>query len=102
MINENSFTYTTIAAGTGDEVGIAAAAGLRLMGYSIKETAGAVATLLLRHGVVVGGAVMAAENFAAAGSETRWFGPQGIPISGGVFIERLTGTTAVTLWTQVQ
>lgn len=96
-----NYTYTTIAAGTGDEAGIAAATNLRLMGYSIKETAGAVATLLLRHGATVSGDVIANENFAAAGSETRWFGPQGLPVDSGVFIERLTGTTAVTLWTTV-
>ena len=102
MIVEAAWTYTTVAAGTGDEVGIAGTAGMRLMGYSIKETAGAVATLLLRHGATVAGDIVAAENFAAAGSETRWFGPQGIPVGSGIFIERLTGTTAVTLWTKVE
>jgi hypothetical protein len=96
-----NYTYTTVTAGTGDEAGIAAAAGLRLMGYSIKETAGAVATLLLRHGDAATDTIMLAENFAAAGSVTRWFGPQGLPVQDGVFIERLTGTTAVTLWTTV-
>lgn len=100
MISGN-WTYTTIAAGTGDEAGIAGATGLRLMGYSIKETAGAVATLLLRHGDAVSDTIFAAENFAAAGSVTRFFGPQGLPVEDGVFIERLTGTTAVTLWTMV-
>jgi hypothetical protein len=96
-----NYTYTTVAAGTGDEAGIAAAANMRLMGYSIKETAGAVATLLLRHGDAATDEIVAAENFAAAGSTTRWFGPGGIPVPDGVFIERLTGTTAVTLWTTI-
>ena len=40
MISGN-YTYTTKAAGTGDEAGVAAAHGLRLMGYSIAERAAA-------------------------------------------------------------
>jgi hypothetical protein len=60
-----------------------------------------VATLLLRHGDAATDEIVAAENFAAAGSTTRWFGPGGIPVPDGVFIERLTGTTAVTLWTTI-
>ena len=96
-----NYTYTTIAAATTDEAGIAAAANMRLMGYSIKETAGAVATLLLRHGDAASDEIFAAENFAAAGCTLRWFGPGGIPVPDGVFIERLTGTTAVTLWTTI-
>lgn len=97
----DQFTTTVVASGTGDEAGVAANTNLRLMGYSIKETAGAVATLSLLNGASSAGTAVAHENFAAAGSVGRWFGPQGIPCSGGVWIERLTGTTAVILYTRL-
>lgn len=96
----DGLTITAIAAGTGDEAGLAATPNLRLMGYSMKETAGAVATLILRHGGT-GGVDTIFANFAAAGSTTQWFGPQGIPMPSGIWIERLTGTTAVTLFTKI-
>lgn len=97
----DQMTVTVIAAGTGDEAGVAATPNMRLMGYSIKETAGAVATLSILHGASSAGTALFHENFAAAGSTTEWFGPQGIPCASGVWIERLTGTTAVILHTKV-
>lgn len=97
----DGFTITAIAAGTGDEAAVAATANMRLMGYSVKETAAAVATLVLHHGTSASGTATAFVNLAAAGSTTEWFGPQGIPMPSGVWIERLTGTTAVTVYTKV-
>lgn len=98
MIN-GQYTYTTIAAGTGDEAGHAAATELRLMGLSVRETAGAVATLNIEHGTANSSPVLAAINLAAAGSTVLWFGPQGLPCASGIWIERLTGTTQVHLIT---
>lgn len=90
MISGN-YTFTTIAtAATTDEQGVAAATGLRLMGYSIKETAAAAATVQLCHGTA-NTTVMVNENLAASASVVRWFGPQGIPCAAGIYIERLTG-----------
>ena len=100
MISGN-YTYTTIAAGTTDEAGIAAAHGLRLMGWSVRETAAAVATLNIQHGAASATPIMAAINLAAAGSDKAWYGPQGLPCAGGVWIERLTGTTQVHLITTI-
>lgn len=97
----DQLTTTNKSAGTGDEAGVAAATGLRLMGYSIKETAGAVATVSLHNGTSGSATALAYVNLAAAGSVTEWFGPQGIPAESGVWIERLTGTTAVILHTKV-
>ena len=101
MISGN-YTYTTVAtAATTDEQGIAAAAGLRLMGYTIRETAAAVATVNLCHGTS-NATIIAGENLAASSSVTRWFGPQGLPVDAGVYIERLTGgSTQVILITMV-
>lgn len=102
MISGN-YTYTTIAtAATTDEQGIAAAHGLRLMGYFIRETAAAAATLNLCHGTS-NTTIIAAENLALSSSVARWFGPQGLPVEAGVYIERLTGgSTQVVLITTRQ
>lgn len=96
-----NYTYTTIAAATGDEAGLAAATGLRLMGYSVRETAAGAATLNIEHGTANSSPIMAAINLAAAGSVAQWFGPQGLPCDGGIWIERLTGTTQVNLITAI-
>lgn len=85
------YTSTTIAtAATTDEQGVAAATGLRLMGYTIRETAGAAATVNLCHGTS-NATIAIAENLASATGVNRWFGPQGIPMPLGIYIERLTG-----------
>jgi hypothetical protein len=97
----DQFTTTVVAAGTGDEAGVAATPNMRLMGWSIKETAAAVATMSILHGASSAGTALAHLNFAASGSDTQWFGPQGIPCPNGVWLERLTGNTAVVLYTKV-
>lgn len=101
MISGN-YTYTTIASASGDEAGVAAAHGLRLMGYSVRETAAGAATLNLEHGTANSSPVLAAINLAASASETKWFGPQGLPCSSGIWVERLTGSTQVNLITTIQ
>lgn len=94
-------TTTVIASASGDEAGVAAATGLRLMGYSIKEMAAGVATLSLLNGASSGGTALVHVNLAAAGSTVQWFGPQGIPADSGIWVERLTGSTAVILYSKI-
>ena len=100
MISE-AFSTTTVEAGTADAQGVAAASGLRLMGYSVRESAGSpdVATLNLRHGSADTDPIVALINLAASGSDSQWFGPQGLPVEGGVFVDRLTGNSTITLHT---
>jgi len=95
------FTFTTKAAATADEAGVAAATGLRLMGYSIAERAASAASVDISHGAAAG-TIIQYENLAASGSVARWFGPQGIPVPNGVWIERISGNTAVTLITAIE
>ena len=96
-----NYTYTTIATALNtDEQGKAAAANQRLMGYTIRETAAAVATVNLCHGTA-NTTIIAGENLAASTTVNRWFGPQGLPAEAGVYIERLTGTTQVVLITAI-
>ncbi len=94
-----NYTYTTIAANTTDEAGIVPTTGLRLMGYSCRETAGAAATLNLRHGTADTDPIVALINLAAGKSDTQWFGPQGLPVEGGIYVDRLTGESTITLHT---
>lgn len=100
MISGN-YTYTTVAAGTGDEAGKAAAHGLRLMGYSVRESAAGAATVNIEHGTANSSPVMAAETLAASTGAVRWFGPQGLPCADGIWIERVAGNTAVFLITMI-
>lgn len=100
MISGN-YTVTNKAAATSDEAGVAAAHGLRLMGYSIAERAASAATVDITHGAAAG-TVIAYENIAASSSTgLRWFGPQGIPVPNGVWIERVSGNTAVSIITMI-
>jgi hypothetical protein len=96
-------TYTTITAGTTDAQAIAATTDLRLMGWSVRESAGspAAATLNLRHGTSASDPVVAGINLAASGVDSQWFGPQGLPADAGIYLDRLTGNTTVTLLTAI-
>lgn len=68
------------------------------MGFSCHETAAAVATAVIRDGTSVNGTPIAYISLAAAGGQTQWFGPQGIVCPGGIFLDRVTGTTEFTVW----
>lgn len=93
-------TLTNKAADTADVQGVAATAGLKLLGYSIRETAGAGAGLVLRHGTADTHTAIAFETLVSGGTVTRWFGGAGIDCASGIFIDRTTGTTEVTLYTR--
>ena len=80
----------------------AAATGLRLMGYSCRESAGtpAVASFNIKHAATgAAGDQVVAVELAANGAETKWFGPQGIDVAtSGLSIEDVAGTYDVTLY----
>lgn len=86
------------------DAAVAAQAGLRLMGYSAKESAvvPASATFGVVHGATgAGGVVVIHQNFAASGSNSAWFGPDGIACPNGISIDWLTGRVDVTLFYKV-
>lgn len=68
------------------------------MGFSVHETAAAVATAVIRDGTSTSGVPVAYISLAAAGGQTQWFGPQGIVCTNGIFLDRVTGTTEITVW----
>lgn len=99
-------TTTNVVAGTADvNAAVAAQAGLRLMGYAIKESAStpAAAAVTLLHGATVGaGAGLGAEHDLASNGEVfRWFGGDGISIPNGISVDRASGTTTIAIWTKV-
>jgi hypothetical protein len=86
------------------EPAIAAATGLRLVGYSCRESDGtpAVAAFNIIHGATVsGGDALIPVELAANGSDLKWFGPEGIAFPNGISIEHLAGTFDVTLFYKV-
>ncbi len=100
MISGN-YTYTTKAANTTDEVGVAAAHGLRLMGISVTEGAAGAAVVNIEHGATTSSPVMVSFKLLASTGKEIWFGPQGLPCSGGVYVERISGNTEVNLITAI-
>jgi len=83
---------------------VAAQAGLRLVGYSSKETAGipAAATFRIIHGATgATNAPVVNVNHAASTSNTQWFGPDGIACPNGLSIDWLTGQVDVELFYKV-
>lgn len=93
------------AAVTADvDAAVAATPGLRLVGYSAKESAGipAAATLVIKHGATgAGGTAVAYINFAASGSTTVWLGDGGIACDSGISLDWLTGQLDVCLYYKV-
>lgn len=86
------------------DAAVAAATGLRLMGYSAKESAAvpAAATFIIVDGATgAGGTAVVNVNLALSASETRWFGPDGISCANGISIDWLTGRFDVELFYKV-
>ena len=95
-----------VNAGTTADVdaAVAAATGLRLMGYSCRESAGtpAVAAFDIVNGATgAGGTAIIAVELAANASETKWFGDTGIDASSGISINHSAGTVDVNLFYKV-
>lgn len=85
------------------DAAVAAATGLRLMGFASRESAGvaAVATFRLVHGATVaGGTTLYPVELSASESRGEWFGPDGIAVPDGISIDVIAGTVDVTLFTK--
>lgn len=91
-------TPVELASGTGDAQAIAAAAGLRLFGFSVRENAGGAATAILYHGTANTDPPIAFLSLASGAVQIQWFGDKGIAIPNGLFVDRLSGTTHFSFW----
>lgn len=61
-----------------------------LLGWSIRETAGAVASLRFRERSA-SGAIVGAVSLVANGHSVAWFGPQGVTCSGDLLEDTVAG-----------
>lgn len=99
MTAVSAVTYGT---GTANAVPVAPAdAPGRLIGYSVREAAAtpAAAVVRFRSGTTVAGTPLGAGVSLAPGESVReWFGPAGINVPTAVFLERVSGTTEVTVY----
>lgn len=93
------------AAVTADvDAAVAAATGLRLVGYSCRESAvsPAVATFAIVNGATgAGGTGVVYVELAANASETVWFGDSGIDCASGISVDHIAGTVDVNLFYKV-
>lgn len=86
------------------DAAVAAAAGLRLVGFAARESAAtaAAATFILVHGATAaGGTSVAPVELAANGSTSEWFGPDGIACPDGISIAGVAGTVDVNIFYKV-
>lgn len=90
--------YKTVATGTGDVQIVTSP--VRLIGYSVFESAGtpAAASLTLRDGTSTAGTPVVSVELAQNTSETRTLGGNGVLVGGGIFLDRTSGETTVTIW----
>lgn len=64
----------------------------RLAGYTLRETAGAVATVRIHDGFDATGDLLATVALPAAGSADQWLMPHGVAFVYGIWVEIVTGT----------
>lgn len=83
-----------VAAGSADAQAVTGTA--ELVGYSIRETAGAVASLTLRDGTSVAGLSRTFVSLAANGVETKFL--PAVQFSSGIFVDRTGGSTELVLY----
>lgn len=63
-------------------------------GFSLRETAGAIAVVRIRSGGTITGTMLDTIAFAANESKNEWCGPQGISAPGGLYFEIVSGAVA--------
>jgi len=90
------------ASGTGDGVLVPAQVGLRLHGWSVREDAGTPAAAEVElHNTDANGQMVGAITLAASASQSV-FCHQGINTPGGIYLNRVTGTTVVVVYYTVE
>jgi len=95
---------TAVASGTADVQAIAAFPGGQwMMGFSVTEDAivPALSRVRLHHGTSSAGPELFDVHLLASGSAREWFGQYGPDVRSGVFIDRVLGTTRLTVYTRL-
>lgn len=70
----------------------------RLLGFAVRETAGAAARFRLRNGGDANGQILVPVALLANESSRDWYGPQGLECSRGLFLEALAGAFEGVAW----
>lgn len=94
MIPAVDLIYSAAAATADAAAAVAANPRVRILGWSVRESAGtpAVATLrIMRGATVAGGTTIAFVELAANASAQQWYGPQGIEAQAGLTIDHIAG-----------
>lgn len=102
-VDAGAVTATPHAAKTADVQGVAAADGLRLVGYSIRESASsaAVATVRLRNGTADTDPILALIELAANASAQVTLPDGGLDAEDGIFVEVVAGEVDIVLYSKV-
>lgn len=82
---------------TADEQAVYATPGLRFCGWSVKENASGAALVIIRHGVSDTDPILKVIKLAADSADFNYFDP-GIGAENGIFVERASGDTEVTIF----
>jgi hypothetical protein len=85
-------TTTQVASTSSDGAVVGAAAGQRLVGYSFRENAGAIASFVLRNGTAAGDPALDYVTLAAGESVREWYGPDGKIAAAGIYLDIISGT----------
>lgn len=94
-------SVTSLAVIADADAKVAAAPGLRLVGFACRESAATAAVAafnIVRGATVAGGTVLVPVELAANGSMSDWFGPEGIDASTGLSIDWIAGTVDIVLF----
>jgi hypothetical protein len=103
IFNDRAGNVTNVPAGAVNvDAAVAANPGLRLLGYSIKETAGAPAEFEIVQGATgAGGTGLGAHQVLAANANAQSWMPDGIKVPGGISVRRVAGTAKLAITTKV-
>lgn len=86
------------------DAAVAGVAGLRLVGFSARESAAtaAAATFIIVHGATgAAGTAVAPVELALNTSTSAWFGPDGIACPNGISVDWIVGTVDIHLFFKV-
>jgi hypothetical protein len=93
-------TRAQLASGTGSAAAVAPTPLLRLIGISVAESAGspAAAAVSIQEGAGTDlTKELCALSLAASEAKTVWLGEHGVPCPGGIWVNRITGSTRVVI-----
>lgn len=87
-----------LSAGTASILVSPALPDLRYYGYTVRETAGAVAQIIIHHSADATGPALATINLAAHESTNAWPAAGGQATPDGIFVERVAGAAELAVF----